>query len=63
MVTIERKLQQANLKRENLMKLQKDNSNNYENKLSTIKTAKEAIQTQHHWETMNKVLLKHHDKD
>ena len=40
-----------------------DQASNYDNKLNTIKTTKEAKENQREWETMNKVILKHHEKN
>ena len=39
-----------------------DNALNYENKLNSIKSTKEALLSRQEWETMNKVILKHHEK-
>lgn len=60
---IERKLQMAHVKRENFTKNQVENALNYKNKLNSIKQTKEAILSRQEWETMNKVILKHHEKD
>jgi len=63
MYNIDRKLQQANMKKENKIKEKVECAQNYDQKLNTIKSTKEAILTNSEWETMNKVVLKHHDKD
>lgn len=60
---IDRKLQLANMKRENKNKEVIDHAKDYKNKLNTIKSTKEALLSQSEWETMNKVILKHHEKD
>ena len=43
MYNIERKLQQANMKRENKNKEKLDNAEKYDEKLNTIKSTKQAI--------------------
>ena len=46
-----------------MIKRQVDNAHNYDAKLNTIKSTKEALLSQKEWETMNKVILKHHGKE
>ena len=59
MYNIERRLQQANAKRETLLRV----DSNYGEKLSTIKSVKEQMTRDKEWDTMNRVVLKHHEKD
>lgn len=63
MHNIEHRLQQANAKRETFLKNQLDGQANYVDKLSTIKSVKDQIIKDKEWDTMNRVVLKHHDKD
>ena len=63
MHNIERRLQQANAKRETFLKNQLDGQANYVDKLSTIKSVKDQIIKDKEWDTMNRVVLKHHEKD
>ena len=59
---IDRKLYMAKVKRETRMKDKKDSGSYYKDKLSTIKSNKEALAYQREYDTMNKVILKHHEK-
>lgn len=63
MHNIERRLQQANAKREAVLKGQLDAQAHYSDKLNTIKSVKEQITKDKEWDTMNRVVLKHHEKD
>ena len=59
---IDRRIYLAQVKRETTIKSKKDQGGDYKDKLATIKSNKEALANQREYETMNKVILKHHEK-